>query len=146
MERTSRHCRQPDAHLMQHRCVCVCVCACVCVCVCVCASPVAGDTVDHAHADWHCSTAEITNHYYAAEDEEHLRPSPTHRRLHTLSIPPHKEVIGAHFRTFISCVLASLLSQEQFYSKRKDYISQNKSPQPNSKPLKCGKGLSLMNN
>lgn len=59
----------------------------VCVCVCACASPVAGDTVDHAHADWHCSTAEITNHYYAAEDEEHLRPSPTHRRLRTLSIP-----------------------------------------------------------
>lgn len=58
---------------------------------CASDSPSAGDTVDHAHTDWHSLTAEITNHYYIEGDEEHLRPSPTH--THTFLIPPHEEVI-----------------------------------------------------
>ncbi len=73
--------------------------------VCACASPVAGDMVDHTHNDWHCSTAEITNHYYAEGDEEHLRPSPQHiqtdryrqTHTHTPYIPPHEEVLRAEF-------------------------------------------------
>lgn len=71
----------------------------------MCVSPVAGDIADHAHTDAQCSTAEITNHYYAAEEEEHLRPSPTHRSIHThahthSSISLHEELIRAHFSLF----------------------------------------------
>lgn len=53
------------------------------MCVCARVPPVGGDTVDHAHSDWQRSKAEITNHYYAEEEVEHLRPSPTHRRVQT---------------------------------------------------------------
>lgn len=54
MEHTSR---QTHTYLMQHGAACVYARE----------HPVGGDTVDHAHGDWQCSTAEITNNYYAGE-------------------------------------------------------------------------------
>ncbi len=109
--------------------------------VCACASPVAGDMVDHTHNDWHCSTAEITNHYYAEGDEEHLRPSPQHiqtdryrqTHTHTFHSPSWRSVKGRISSTF-PCFLASLPSE--FDSKKKDYKLQNKSPGQDSNAVK----------